>query len=478
MSTLILLLPPQPRLTATPGDQHAAPAEIDFVHSVDGVRVTQHGRALPEALPSAAQAVAVIPPGDVSFQRLVVPKAPAARLRAALSGMLEEALLEDELDVHLALAPDAKAGEPAWVAAVNRPWLKAQLDALDAAGLPLERVVPAWWPEDSPAGHVFRSNGELQLAWRDAQGVVVVPLASELARALVPAMPAEGEAPARWSATPDAAGAASEFAGVPVAAVAEGEQALLAARSGWNLRQFDLAQQRRGVKLVRDAAARFLFDPAWRATRVGVAVLLGLQLVGLNVRAWQEQHAINVKKAALAADLTATFPTVKTVYDAPAQAAKEIDTLRAAAGIPGEADLETLLQAAESAWPPGRPPVEALKYETGRLGVSSAGWQPNEIDQFRSQLRASGVDVEDDRRGKLVLSPLRGGAPAANTAAGTGATPPRAPAFGTVPTGTAANDAERAAANAAAVAPPPGHRNMPPPSPRHPPMTARNPAAR
>jgi general secretion pathway protein L len=423
MSTLILLLPPQPRLSAAPQDLRNAPAEFEFVHSVDGVRVTQHGRAAPGALPPAAIAVAVVAPGDVAFQKITVPKAPAARMRLALSGVLEDALLEDESDVHLALAPEARAGTEAWVAAINRPWLKAQLDALDAAGLPLERVVPAWWPEAAPEGYVFRQNGELQLAWRDAQGPICVPLASPMARALLAALPEEGGTGVRWSASPDAAGAASEFAGVPVAAVTEGEHALLAARSGWNLRQFDLAQQRRGVKLVRDAATRFAFDPAWRMTRIGVAALLVLQLVGLNVRAWQEQHAITLKKQGLVAMMHTTFPNVKTIYDAPAQAQQEIDVLRAAAGHPGDGDLETLMQAAESAWPPNRSPVDALRFESRHLTIGAAGWSPQEIDPFRSQLRAAGVDV-DASADKLVLSPAKGGPAPVPSTAGAAATPP------------------------------------------------------
>jgi general secretion pathway protein L len=451
MSTLILLLPPQPRLSTAPQDLRAVPAEIDFVHSVDGLRVTQHGRAAPSALPPAAVAVAVLAPGDVSFHKVTVPKAPAARLRTALAGLMEDVLLEDTDDIHLALAPGARAGDTTWVAAVNRTWLRAQLEVLDAAGLPLERVTPSWWPEDTPAAYVYRQNGELQLAWRDADGAVTVPLASELARALVASVPAEAESTVRWSATPDAAGAASEFAGVPVAAETEDELALLAARSGWNLRQFDLAQQRRGVKLVRDAVARFAFDPAWRATRVGAAVLVGLQLVGLNVRAWEETHAINVKKQALVAEVSATFPNLKTVYDAPAQAQREIDTLRAAAGRPSDGDLETLLQAAESAWPPSRPPVDALKFEPGHLAVSSSGWQPAEIDQFRNQLRAAGIDV-DTSPDKLVLSPSKGGPPATPTA--------------TASTGTPAAPAT----NAGTATPPPGRAPMAPPRGQAPPQ--------
>jgi len=74
------------------------------------------------------------------------------------------------------------------------------------------------------------------------------------------------------------------------------------------------------VKLVRDLAARFAFDPAWRVTRLGVAALVVVTLVGLNIRAVQESHRIAGKKAELTAVVAETFPNLKTIYEPAAQA--------------------------------------------------------------------------------------------------------------------------------------------------------------
>jgi general secretion pathway protein L len=404
MSTLIILLAAQPRLAAPTTAGHVAPAEFDYVLSTDGTRVTEHGRAAPAALPRAAQVVAVLRPGDVAFQRVAIPKAPAARMRAALTGVMEEGLLEDEDEVHLALAPDAKPGGEHWVAVVNKPWLRAQLAALEAGNVALDRAVPSWWPDQGIAGHTFREGGPdepAQLAWRDDAGVLCVPLMSPVARALLTALPEDTAV--RWTATPETALDASEFVGMPVASVTDEEQGLRAARSGWNLLQFELAPQRRGVKLVRDLAARFAFDPAWRVTRLGLVALVAVTLLGLNIRAFQESHRIAQKKTALAAEVAVAFPNIKTLYDPAAQAQREIDTLRAAAGKPGDGDLETLLQAAESAWPQSHSPVESLKFEPGRLTLPAIGWTPQEIERFTTQLRAANVDVQSGN-GKLVLS--------------------------------------------------------------------------
>jgi len=404
MSTLIILLAAQPRLAAPTTAGHVAPAEFDYVLSTDGTRVTEHGRAAPAALPRAAQVVAVLRPGDVAFQRVAIPKAPAARMRAALTGVMEEGLLEDEDEVHLALAPDAKPGGEHWVAVVNKPWLRAQLAALEAGNVALDRAVPSWWPDQGIAGHTFREGGPdepAQLAWRDDAGVLCVPLVSPVARALLTALPEDTVV--RWTATPETALDASEFVGMPVASVTDEEQGLRAARSGWNLLQFELAPQRRGVKLVRDLAARFAFDPAWRVTRLGLVALVAVTLLGLNIRAFQESHRIAQKKTALAAAVAAAFPNIKTIYDPAAQAQREIDTLRAAAGKPGDGDIETLLQAAESAWPLSHSPIDSLKFEPGHLTLPAIGWTPQEIERFTTQLRAANVDVQSGN-GKLVLS--------------------------------------------------------------------------
>ncbi len=404
MSTLIILLAAQPRLAAPTAGGHVAQYEFDYVLSADGQRVAEHGRAAPAELPRAAQVVVVLRPADVAFQRIAVPKAPAARLRAALTGVMEEGLLEDEDDVHLALEPAAKAGAEHWVAVVNKPWLRAQLDALEAGNVALDRAVASWWPDQGVAGHTYREGGPdepAQLAWRDDAGVLCVPLESPVARALLTAL-AE-DTVVRWTATPETALDASEFVGMPVASVTDEEQALRAARSGWNLLQFDLAPQRRGVKLVRDLAAKFAFDRTWRVTRLGLLALVAVTLLGLNIRAFQERHRIAAKKAALTAMVAEAFPNVKTIYEPAAQAQKEIDTLRAAAGRPGDGDIETLLQAAESGWPQSHSPIENLKFEPGHLTLPATGWTPQEIERFTTQLRAANVDVQSGT-GKLVLS--------------------------------------------------------------------------
>lgn len=474
MSTLIVALPVPPRLSSQGSTAMAlAPAEYDYVFSADdGPRLTA-GRGAPSQLPKAQTVVAVVPPAGIGWHRATLPKAPAAKLRVALSGVLEDGLLEDDSELHLALAPRAKAGEATWIAATNRAWLKAQIDALEAAdGVTVDRVVPAWPPDDAPAGHFYRADPlpdgtdpGPQLAWRDGSGPMCLPATSDATRVLISRL--GDEIPVRWTSEPECAAEAVRVAGGNVAALSSGEFLYAAARSEWNLRQFDLTPQHRGSRRAKETLQRLWTSPAWRPARYGVAVFLLLNLVGANVWAWQQRQALVRQKAAMTALLQSTFPQVRAIVDAPAQMQKELDLLRASAGKPGESDLEPLMYAAEAAWPPSRAPADGLKFEPGRLTISSAGWSPQEVESFRTRLRALGYDAESVP-GRLTLTRAKiveGGPDALplNRPASQGAT---APPAGTLPPNVSA------VPRAAPTAPMPGMPMQQAPRPGLPPPQA------
>jgi len=415
MSTLVVQIPQRQRLHASsppggaPPDASGLGTEYHHVTSPDGLALEAQGQCPAALLPKATTIVAVLADADVSWHRITLPKAPAARLRAALGGLLEEALLEDADDVHLALAPAAIAGQPTWVAAVSRRWLRAELAALEKAEVFVDRVVPMSWPDDPPIGHFAETAVEpggpahgIALNWAHADGVASVRLQGGLARALVPT-PAPPET--RWSATPGAVAAAEQWLGAPVRVMPPAQRLLQSARSLWNLRQFDLARRTRGGRALRDSA-RQLFSPEWRAVRFGALALAVAQIVGLNLWAWHERDAIRQKQLAMQSLVKASYPNVSELdiqRDAQAVLLREAQALRTAAGKPGDTDLEPMLQAAASAWPPDRPAVESLRFEPGRLTLSAPGWSATQIEQFRSVLRPGGWRVEA-AEGRLTMS--------------------------------------------------------------------------
>jgi general secretion pathway protein L len=420
MSTLVIQIPERRRLrargpTETEVSRSGPGTEYAYAASPDGLLLASQGESAAALLPKATHVVAVLADADVSWHRITLPKAPAARLRAALVGVLEEALLEDVDAVHLAVAPGATAGQPTWIAAVDRQWLRAELAVLEKAEVFVDRVVPSSWPDDPPCGHFAEAGSDaldspqgVVLNWAHADGVAGIRLQGGLARALVPRPAPAGT---RWSATPGAASAAEQWLGTPVNVMSRAERALQAGRSLWNLRQFDLVQRTRGSRALRDSLRRFS-SAQWRPVRFGLAALVVAQIAGLNLWAWQQRNDIEAKRASLQTVVKNTFPRASALdvqRDAAAVMQREVQTLRTLAGKPGETDLEPMLQAAASAWPPERPPVDNLRFEPGKLTLAAPGWSEPQIAQFRSLLQPAGWQVEATD-GRLVLTRARPGA--------------------------------------------------------------------
>lgn len=409
MSTLVIQLPARTRLQsgaeATPASiRSGVGTELAYVLTPDGLTVAQHGRTAAALLPKADSVVLVLADTDVSWHRINLPKAPAARLRAAIAGVIEEQLLDDPGAMHLALAPGAVGGQQAWVAAIDKAWFAAELMALEKAGLHVERVVPMSWPEDTPMGHFSAAFGAdagapMQLTWSDTHGVAAIGVLGALARQMLPIWAAQ---PARWSAHPAVAAPAERWLGRSVLVLSDEQRLLQAVRSLWNLRQFELAPRNRGALALRDAWRRFR-SAAWRPVRWGLVALVSLQVLGLNLWAWHQQRQIDDKRVAMTQLLRSTHPQIRAVLDAPVQMQRETDTLRSAAGRIGDADFETILGIAAAAWPDGQPPLATLKFDNGRLSFGASGWAEAQIAQFRTQLNGSGWELGSNN-GVLTIS--------------------------------------------------------------------------
>ena len=413
MSTLVIQLPARARLQSGAEGLPAAvqarsTAELAYALTPDGLALTKHGRAAVALLPKADTVVLVLADTDVSWHRIKVPKAPAARLRAAIGGVLEEHLLDEPGAMHLALAPGASGGESAWIAATDKAWLSAELAAVEKAGVQVDRVVPIAWPEDTPLGHFSAPFGAdagapMQLTWSDAKGVVSIGLHGALARQMLALWSA---LPARWSAHPAVAAPAERWLGRGVVVLNDEQRLLQAMRSLWDLRQFDLAPRHRGMLALRDAWRRWR-SVSWRPVRYGVVALVALHVLGLNLWAWHQQRQVDTKRMAMTQLLRTSHPQVRAVLDAPVQMQRETDRLRTAAGKIGETDLESLLGVAAAAWPEAQPPLATLRFENGRLSFAASGWAEAQIAQFRAQLASNGWDLASNNgvltvsRGKL-----------------------------------------------------------------------------
>ena len=361
-----------------------------WAQSPDGLKLARQGLSPITDLPQEAECVLVIPPEQLSWHRVSWPKIAPARWRAALEGLLEEHLLDDPALLHFALEPGLEPGAAGsgWVAVCHKARLNAQLQALEQAGRPVGRILPAACPQPAPQ---LWLQGEGDRSWAIAtgpEGVLVLPLAdpaqadSHRSEPAIPALLrlwlAQGQSDdeaSRPAASADAAHLAQAEQAWPElqwTMASAPERWLQSLRQGWNLAQFELrlsASQRRGQWLPR--AWRMLArDPAWRPVRWSLGALLGLQLLGLNLLAWQEQTAYRKQQAELQSLLTQTFPQVKLVLDAPRQMQAELERLRQQRGELGGGDLESLLAAlGASGQPLGWQKIEFGPGQTKLIGV-------------------------------------------------------------------------------------------------------------
>jgi len=404
-----LLFPPRTRFRAQGADASSASpthAEYDYLLTPDGVSITDQGRCVAAKLPRADTVLAVTPDSALSWFHVNLPKAGRARMRAALAGLMEETLLDDPEQLHFAIESGATGGGKSWVAVLHKAWLVDHLAALEAAHVFVDRVAPASWPQSPSLGHFYGFElsetgltGQIGLRWSSSDGVADLRLDGSLVRKLFPpaAMPV-----AEWTATPAAAEAAEAWLGSHVTVVSPALHYLKAVNSPWNLRQFDLAPRARGARALRQLY-RGAMHRAWRPVRMGLVGLLVVQLLGINLWAWHQRAGLDARRTTIEQVLRSTHPQVRAVLDPEVQMQRETALLRAAAGRPGDDDLESLLGAAASAWPADRGPIDGLRFEPGRLTLSSTGWRNDQIEAFRGALHSGGWQLEVNE-GRFVVS--------------------------------------------------------------------------
>ena len=413
MSTLIICLP-----VPVPGALPGTVPSYDYVVTTDGRTVTGHANAPPGLLPAAVrggEAVAVVPAVMLSWHRVDIPKGvgmASPRVRVVLDSLLEDRLLDEPDQLHLALAPGAAAGMSTWVAACDKRWLRTHLQALEAAGRPMSRVVPEFSPDAGPLQlHVMGAEDAPQLVATGevAGGLKCLPL-SVAAVALLSAstlnnassLPGEDAAPDEVPvfAEPVHVALAEHLMQRKVSLLTRPQRWLDAARSPWDLAQFDLSStgRSRTVKRLSGAGRDLWQSSSWKPVRWGLVVLLLAHLVGLNAWAWKEQSALKVQRAAIEGALTTTFPLVKVVVDAPLQMERQVAVLRQSTGASSGRDLEAMLAALGAALPlgPGGQKARAFEFVAGEVRLKGLSLEAADVDTLAAALQSQGYSVRQE----------------------------------------------------------------------------------
>lgn len=397
MSSLIFLLPATSVTAAT---------EFAYLVTPDGRSVGDHATApvalLPRPAGAGSEVVAIVPVSALSWHQVELPKgvtAASPRLRSVLEGLLEDRLLDEPESLHFALQPNARPGEPVWVAVCARQWLRDAVRALEAAGQPISRIVPEFAPQEPLSLHAIGEPENATLVLAGSDGVLAVPLAAP-SLAMLPTLPED----AVRVAEPAVAALAEQLLQHPVQLQQAPQRWLQAAQSGWDLAQSEFASSNRARALKRLAGlwADMLRAPHWRPARWAVVVLVAGNLLGLNAWAWKESASLAAKRESVQRVLTTTFPQVKVVVDAPLQMEKEVALLRQAAGATSGRDLEAMLGELAAVTPPGQA-LASIEYSAGELRVKGLAPSPPDAAAMAQGLRSRGYAAE--MRGEtLVLS--------------------------------------------------------------------------
>ena len=390
MSTLIVSLPLENASNAT---------EWAFAVTPDGRTLGEHGRApaalLPQPRGAGAEVVALVPVQALAWHRVDLPKgvAPATpRMRTALEGLLEERLLDETDAVHFALQPGARAGEPAWVGVCDRAWLRHALQILDAAGRPATRIVPEFAPEGTPALTVIGDPEQPLVVSSSEAGVISLPL-NPVALTLLPALAED----APRLAEPAVAGVAEQVLQQKLTLQQASQRWIDAARTRWDLAQFDFASsaQARRLKKIATSWGEVLHAAAWRPARWAAVALVAINLVGLNAWAWKERASLAAKHEAVRRTLTETFPQVKVVVDAPVQMEREVTALRQQTGVASARDLDAVLGALGTALPQGRVPA-SLEFNGTQLRAGGLALSPAEFRVVAATLKSLGYAASSE----------------------------------------------------------------------------------
>ena len=396
MAILILTLPAQALKSAT---------QLDYVISRDGTALDSQSSAPWSLLPASARAaqasqvVLVLPVGRVSWHQVLLPPGAArsARLRAVLEGLVEEQLLDDVADLHLALHSPLPAQGLVWLAACDKAWLLDCVREVEQAGFYISALVPELAPAAPGAGgadtsaqlYALESPQGPQGVHSSAAGLTRWPLQAAVLAALKPTddMPV-------W-AEPAVAAQAEALLGRPLFLQSSAQRALLASQGPLDLAQFGIVASRGGRSLRRFAQGLQQFSSAsrWRPMRWGLWALLLVQVLGLNLYAYQRQAALNQERRAMQAAFTSTFPKVPVVVDAPVQMQREVEQLRQRSGQLAQEDAEVMLSALmQAANFPAAP--TAAHYQNGELQLEGLQLSSTALADLTRAMQARGYQLQ------------------------------------------------------------------------------------
>ena len=350
---------------------HSPKSEVFFVQTSAKALVTQSRQAPMSLLPQRQdEVVGVLPWQRVSWHLIQVPQdavklllstqnnffktsAHKSKAEQLLQGLLEEQLLDDLSALHWiggkVLPPpnseDANlnaAHAQLWVACCDKAWLQGVLSALEEHGVPVHRLVPEFEPAVEGA-HLYALDAPtgLEFVLTQSTGVMGFP------RAALSAFAGAFSQPFQVHFEPSVSDQVSPLFEGATQLQTRAQRLIDASQSAWDFARGEWGQGalRRYPKVVKKALDQFLNHKDWQVARLGLALLVLLNVLSLNAWTWREQALLKAKKAELSNILQTTFTDVQVIVDPMVQMRRALESLKQKTATPSRADFEHLLSA-------------------------------------------------------------------------------------------------------------------------------------
>jgi general secretion pathway protein L len=407
---LLAFLPPRGSLLE--GDRRGSPASTTLV-GYAGIDASQQpcsaGDAPLSQLPKAASVELVFDVSDLFATNLEAPRMSEARLRQALPSLVEERLLTDAADCHLAYRIESAEGNVmrVAVAAIDRVTLTRALEAVAESQLQPRSAYSALYSIPAPAG------GTLSVRVHRGRGTVRTAQHSGFA------FDVDDEPPAALSL------AVQQLGILRIEAYGRDAARLLAFAPQLGVevvdlgQDFDPASTAGALNLLQGryaAAGRFGVSAVASLLRSGklkpvmawAAVWLAIFVIGLNAYSWKLESEARGLRSSMQTAFRSAFPN-ESLVDTVAQTKIHLRELRARAGQSSPDDFSILnAQAAQllAGAPVGalagleyRDATMTLKFKPGAASTSAIQ------DALRTQAAQQGLSLRFDADGSARVVP-------------------------------------------------------------------------
>lgn len=383
MNTLYLRLPSK---AAAEAAEHwlALPRPFAVVNA--GGAIEREGvepiSQLEEVAASVRQVVLLLSASDVSLLRMQVPPLPPNKLKAALPNLVEDQLIGDPADCVIVAGPASEGMRT--IAVVQRAWLEILTKTFSAFGVQRMKAVPAQLclplASGTAAASVTAYDSDMDVALRlneyEGIGLPIAPESRETAMAdiiaavstLVPNAAVTLYVPSNELADyREAAGAASGHAGTVDIQPDRWSHWI----EGANQSPVDMAEG-----LVKEGGRKIDWK-RWRLPLTLAALLLAVNIAGLNMQWLGLRNEANSLRASLTEIYRSVYPNETVILDPLAQMRKKVEAARRGQGDPAGDEFIALLAAFGESWrnmAQSAPPPAGVEYREGTLFVRL---QPN-----------------------------------------------------------------------------------------------------